>query len=71
MNKIKKILKNRIVMTVFLSLIIFIITLLLPSFFIILDKKISYYFLKSHNENFSVSKDILIVELDEYSITKM
>jgi CHASE2 domain-containing sensor protein len=71
MNKIKKLFKNRIIMTVFLSLVIFIITLLLPSFFVILDKKISSYFLKNHNENFSVSKDIVMVNLDDRSIAKI
>jgi CHASE2 domain-containing sensor protein len=71
MNKVKKFLKNRIIMTVFLSLIIFIITLLLPSFFVVLDKKISYYFLNNHNQSFSVSKDIVMVNLDDISINNI
>ena len=71
MKNKKNIFKNKIFLTVFLSSIVFIIVLILPKFFIILDKKISYYFLKNHNENFSVSKEIVIVNLDDRSISKI
>jgi hypothetical protein len=47
------------------------IILLLPEFFTILDKKISYYFLNNHNENLSASKDIVMVNLDDRSIAKI
>ena len=71
MYKLKDILQNKVFLTVFLSLIIFIIGLLLPSFFVILDKKISYYFLESHNQNFSVNEEIIMVNLDDISIREI
>ena len=71
MKNTKNIFKNRVFLTVFLSIVIFLITILLPKFFIILDKKISYYFLNRHNENFSVSKDIIMVDIDDISIEKI
>lgn len=71
MKNKKHIFKNRAFLTVFLSVIIFTIISILPEFFVILDKKISYYFLNLKNNNTYVHKDILIVELDENSIKKI
>ena len=71
MNNIKDIFKNKALLTVFLSLFVFLIVSFSPKFFVILDKKISYLFLQNHNQSFSVSDDIIMVNLDEASIDKI
>ncbi len=67
----KNLFKNKLILTSILSLFIFIIIFSLPKFFIILDKKISYYFLKNQNKNFEVSKEIVVVNIDDLSISKI
>jgi len=69
MNYFKNILKNKIFLTIFLSVLIFMVIFSLPKFLLILDKKISYYFLNYNN--LTVSDKIIIVNLDDESIEKI
>jgi CHASE2 domain-containing sensor protein len=72
MNRFKDILKNKIFLTIFLSGLIFMIVLFFSNSLSYLDKKITYSMLsfKNHLIQFSASKDIVIIEIDDKTLNK-
>ncbi len=71
MKNKKHIFKNKFFLTLLLSFFVLLTVISLPKIFIILDKKISYFFLKKHNQELSVNKDIVLLNLDDTSISKI
>ena len=73
MNNFKNIFKNKIFLTVFLSLIVFGIVFSISDKLFYLDKEITYKFINYKNNitKFDVSKDIVVVHIDEKSFDKI
>jgi len=73
MNKLKNILKNKTILTIILSGFVYLIVLLLWNQFVYLDKQIQYSLLsfKNHSISFDVSKDIVVVEIDNKTHKKL
>jgi len=67
LSNIKKILKNNIFLTIILSFFVFIIVYIISNWFIFIDKNINYKYLniKSLFTNYNVSKDLVMVHIDE------